>query len=118
MELESKVASGAARATRRRGWGNLELARGGFGSGSCSGFSDTEQVRDAAPGGRQTLTLHVRPSIPSSVHRHVPSRIWGPCRPATFHVDYKVLQTPRRPRVPAGPLWRAGFLQTRVSIDL
>lgn len=47
VELDAKVASGSARATLRRGWGNLELRRGGFGSGGCSGFSShpTGEIR-------------------------------------------------------------------------
>lgn len=32
VELDAKAASDSARATPRRGWGNLELGRGGFGS--------------------------------------------------------------------------------------
>lgn len=39
VELAAKAASGSARATLRRGWGNPELGRGGFGPGGCSGFS-------------------------------------------------------------------------------
>lgn len=97
MELEAKVDSGAARATRRPGWGRPEPARGGFGSGDCSGFSsDPEQVRDADPGGRQTLTLHVCPSLTSRAHRHVPWRIWGPCRPAMSHVSFGARVEPPR----------------------
>lgn len=46
----------------------------------------SEQVRDAAPGRRQTLTLHVRLSIPGCTYCHVLCRIWGPRRPATSHV--------------------------------
>lgn len=50
MELDSKVAAEAARAAWE-GRGDREPARGGFGTGSCSDFSDPEQVRDAAPAG-------------------------------------------------------------------
>lgn len=76
-----------ARATWRPGW---EASRSRRAEDSvlaaCSGFSVPKQVRHAAPGGRETLTLHVRPSIPGNVYSHVFCRIWGPCRPTTSHV--------------------------------
>lgn len=55
-----------------RGGGNLELVRGGFDSeGSGGFFSLPDQVRDAVPGGRQILVLHVSPDNPDRAHHHV-----------------------------------------------
>lgn len=107
VELCAKVPP-PRRLERLGGWGggagveSSDPALEGFGPGCCSGFSNSEQVRDTTPipRGHQTPSLHAHHSIPGRAHSHIPlgiwnletrhvqGRNWGSGGPAAFHRDY------------------------------
>lgn len=83
VELDSKVASGSARATLRRGWGNLELRRGGFGSGGCRGFS-------SHPTGEIAAAVKPDPArLPCRTYCHNRCSTERPCKLATSGVRFR-----------------------------